>query len=313
MTALDAVSTFIPPARVTIDDVIDQLQLDEHRIGAFRRFFGLREACIHPTGTFTDLMIAAAGNLDALRGCLPRVRYLIHARTIDGAEPDAVSSLQRVRSALGLDHAITFTVTEHACASGLLAVDIAGRLLAQDGDASGLVLVLTGEKALTPEARVIPGISIMGEGAAAVLVRHGGSTDRMLTYATHTLDRINRYPKVSDSAAQAFNDAYVDSLAEVILAVLRGAGIRLAELSLILPHNVNRISWIQLCKRLKYPLDQVLLNNVPILGHCFCADPFINFATALNLRILRRGDRYLMASVGLGTRGAIFSAMAFEH
>ena len=45
-------------------------------------------------------------------------------------------------------------------------------------------------------------------------------------------------------------------------------------------------------------------------GHCFCADPFINYRTAVERQLLRRGDRYLMAAIGLG---AAFSAQVFEH
>ena len=58
------------------------------------------------------------------------------------------------------------------------------------------------------------------------------------------------------------------------------------------------------------PLERVFLDNVPVTGHCFCADPFINYRTALDLGRLRPGDHYLIAAVGLG---ATFSAMVFEH
>jgi 3-oxoacyl-[acyl-carrier-protein] synthase-3 len=49
---------------------------------------------------------------------------------------------------------------------------------------------------------------------------------------------------------------------------------------------------------------------VPISGHCFGADYFINFASADGLGMLRPGEYYLMAAVGLG---ATFSAMVFQH
>ncbi|MDF2807909.1 MAG: 3-oxoacyl-ACP synthase, partial [Cellulosimicrobium sp.] len=68
-----------------------------------------------------------------------------------------------------------WTLTQHACASALLAVDVAGRLLAADRDPDALALVLTGEKAFSPGSRLIEGTTIMGEGTAAVLVAADGA------------------------------------------------------------------------------------------------------------------------------------------
>jgi hypothetical protein len=53
-----------------------------------------------------------------------------------------------------------------------------------------------------------------------------------------------------------------------------------------------------------------LLDNVPVTGHAFCADAFINYETAAQRGLLRHGDRYIIAAAGLG---ATFSAMVFEH
>jgi 3-oxoacyl-[acyl-carrier-protein] synthase-3 len=84
----------------------------------------------------------------------------------------------------------------------------------------------------------------------------------------------------------------------------------LDDISLIFPHNVNRITWVHLCKHLGIPVDRVFLENIPNIGHNFCADTFLNYRTARDLGRLRDGDRYIMAVVGLG---GTFSAMVFEH
>ncbi len=88
------------------------------------------------------------------------------------------------------------------------------------------------------------------------------------------------------------------------------AGVSLSELSLILPHNVNVLSWQRLCRRIGFPVSRVLLDNVPVTGHAFCADSFINYVTAMERGLLRTGDRYLIAAAGVG---ATFSAMVVEH
>jgi 3-oxoacyl-[acyl-carrier-protein] synthase III len=84
----------------------------------------------------------------------------------------------------------------------------------------------------------------------------------------------------------------------------------LADISLILPHNVNALSWQRLGRRIGFPADRVLLSNVPVTGHAFCADAFINYTTAADRGLLRPGSRYLLAAAGLG---ATFSAMVVEH
>ena len=95
-----------------------------------------------------------------------------------------------------------------------------------------------------------------------------------------------------------------------MLAAADQAGLKLGEISLILPHNVNVVSWQRLSRRIGFPAERVLLDNVPVTGHVFCADTFLNYATAVAGGRLAPGDRYLVAAAGLG---ATFSAMVFEH
>ena len=69
------------------------------------------------------------------------------------------------------------TALSDRVASAMLAIDLAGRLLAADEDPDALALILAGEKAFTRDAQVLPGISVFGEAAAACLVRSQGPRD----------------------------------------------------------------------------------------------------------------------------------------
>jgi 3-oxoacyl-[acyl-carrier-protein] synthase-3 len=310
VTVLDAVSAFLPPARVRIEEIGAELGLDAKELLMFRRYYGLDEVRLFPDGGLIDLMSAALDKLDALRGREAQVRYVIQARTMEGATPYPDSPLHEICRRAGLTRAASFTLTQHACASGLFAVETAGRLLASDGDPDALALVFVGEKAFTPVLRTIPNTTFMGEGAAAVLVKHDGPKDHLLSYATRTHGQFHAGLLLPPDRAAEFETVYLDALAEVVLAAVAKAGMTLADLDLILPHNVNRLSWMRWCRRTGYPPERVLLDNMPVTGHCFGADAFLNYATATELGRLRSGDRYLMASVGLG---ATFSAMVFEH
>jgi 3-oxoacyl-[acyl-carrier-protein] synthase III len=288
MTALEAVSVYLPPTREPIENLPEPL-------------YGL-------------LMKAAAG-LDALRGLEHRVRYVLYARTIPVVGPYPVNPLHDVCQALGLGHALAFTVTHQSCASGLLAIDMAGRLLAtdgqdgngQDGRPGGLALILTGEKAFTRDAQLFADTTIFGEGASACLVSAFGVRDRLLAYASNVRGGFDTATGDNDERRQR---ECRPLLAEVMRQALDEAGLTLGDIRVVLPHNVSLVTWQQMCVLLGLPLDRVLLDNTPANGHVFCADMFINYQTARKRGLLQPGDRYLAASAG---GGATFAAMVFEH
>jgi 3-oxoacyl-[acyl-carrier-protein] synthase III len=310
VTTLEAIATYLPDQRVPIEDLAGQLGLTPMKVKLFKRFHGLAEVRLEPGGTLLDLLLGATARLDALRGREHQVRYVLHARSMPVVVPYPLNPLHELCDVLGLQHAIAFTVTHHACATGLLAIDIAGRLLAADTDPGALALVLTGEKAFTRDAQLVPETSVFGEAAAACLVRSDGQWDRLLAYATSIHGEFDGRLEDQPELMTRYQKEYPTSLAGAMLAAVAQAGLRIDEISLILPHNVNVVSWQRLCRRIGFPVDRALLDNVPVTGHAFCADLFINYTTAAERGLLRPGDRYLIAAAGLG---ATFSAMVFEH
>jgi len=310
VTAIEAVASYLPEQRVSVEDVAGRLALTSMQTRLFRRFLGLAEIRLDPDGTLLDLLSAAVSRLDRLRGREHLVRYVLYARAMPVVAPYPVNTLHDLCRAFGLGHAVSFTVTHHACATGLLAVDVAGRLLAADADPDALALVVAGEKAFTRDAQYVPGTSIFGEGAAACLVSADGPRDRVLAYASSIRGEFDGRLDALPEMASRFEKEYPLSLAEAISAALSQAGVSLEEISLILPHNVNALSWQRLCRRIGFPPDRVLLANVQVTGHAFCADTFINYTTAAECGLLRSGRKYLLAAAGLG---ATFSAMVVEH
>jgi 3-oxoacyl-[acyl-carrier-protein] synthase III len=318
MTALEAVSVYLPPARIPIESLAGSLGLTGMQVKLFRRFHGLREVGRDPDESLPRLLLKAAAGLDALRGQEDRVRYVLYARTMPVVAPYPVNPLHEVCRALGLDHALAFTITHQSCAGGLLAIDMAGRLLAaeaadrpdgQDARDGPLALILAGEKAFTREAQMFADTTIFGEGASACLVSAFGARDRMLAYASNVRGEFDSATGGNDARLQR---EYRPSLAEVMRRALAEAGLTLDDIRVVLPHNVNVVTWQRMCVLLKFPLDRVLLDNIPASGHVFCADVFANYQTACERGLLQPGDRYLAAAVGAGG-GATFAAMVFEH
>lgn len=313
MTALEAVATYTPERRVPIESLADRLDLTTMQVKLFRRFHGLAQLHLDPDESPRDLLLGSAGRLDELRGREHRVRYVLYARAFPVGAPYPVNPLREVCDTLGLAHALAFTVTQQSCAGGLLALDMAGRLLAAEPDTADgeppLALILAGEKAFTRDAQLLPETSLFGEGSSACLVSRDGPRDRMLAYAA---DLRGEFDGEQEEVAGPFQRVYRPALEEAIRAALDRAGLGIDDIRLILPHNVNVVTWQRLCRRMGFPIDRVVLDNVAINGHIYCADAFFNYQTARAGGLLRPGDRYVVAAVGAGL-GATFSAMVFEH
>jgi len=67
VTALDAVSVYLPAARASVESLAGPLGLTELQVRMFRRFHGLKEIRVDPDGTLPDLLLGAANGLAGLR------------------------------------------------------------------------------------------------------------------------------------------------------------------------------------------------------------------------------------------------------
>lgn len=312
MTALAEVAAYVPSRRVPIESLALDLGLSPMQVRVFQRYHGLAEISRDPGRSLLDLLTCATGQLTLLREQRERVRYVIYARSMPVVAPFPLNPLHELSGRLGLGHAVGFTLTHQACATSLLAIDLAGRMLAADGDRDGFALVVAGEKAFTRMARVVPQTSVFAEVSAACLVSQAGPRDRLLAYAAESRGEFDGDPAENPDLLPSFQNEYPAALAGVIAAAVAGAGLRLDDVSLILPHNVNLVSWRRVCRKLNFPVAKVLLDNVPSVGHGFCADAFVNYRTAAARGLLGPGDRYVIAAAGAAL-GATFAAMVFQH
>ena len=311
MTALAGVGGHLPGLSVTIEDLAGYLELAPRQVQVFRRFHGLAAVPRRAPGeTLTDLLVGAGTAVKELAGNEHRVRYVLHARGLPVVSPYPANLVRDVARRLGLERATAFAITHHACATNLLAIDAAGRLLAEDGDPDALALIVAGDAIWTKEAEYVPEISVFGEGAGACLVAADGPRDRVLSYVTRSRGEYDGRIMDDPVLLARFQREYPEALADVVVAAVDGAGLALDDIGLILPHNVNTVSWRRLAKRIGYPVDRILLDNVPVTGHSSTADAFLNYATAAERDLLEPGRPYLIAAAGLG---ATFSAMVLSH
>jgi 3-oxoacyl-[acyl-carrier-protein] synthase-3 len=311
VTALAGVSAYLPEHRVTITELAGELLLSPAHVQVLQRKYGMREVRRRaPDETGTDLLVSAVRALAELPGREHLVRYVIYARGVPVAVPFPVNPVHELCDRVGLGHALPFTVTHHACVTNLLAIDLAGRLLAADGDPDALALIVAGETVFTQDTELPPEARIFGEGAGACLVSAHGQRDRVLGYACEQRGDLDHWaPGVTDHA-ERFAKAYRGTLCDVINTAVDAAGLRRSDIALLLPHNVNVVSWQRVCAQLDFPVDRVLLDNVALAGHAFAADLFLNYRLAAERNLLAEGTVYLAAAAGYG---ATFAAMVFQH
>jgi len=311
MTALREVAGHLPERRVPLEELLGDWDLPASTLDTLRRSYGYSEVRRQKPGeTLLDLLVNAARGLSTLPANASRIRHVLYARTVPVSLPHPLNPLPELCELLGLHEATAFAVGHHGCASGLLAVDIAGRLLAVDDDPDAMALILAGEQVFTLDETLRPEAQIFGEASAACLVSADGPHDKVRGYAALQRGDLDHWAPEPTDFAERFGKEYTTLMGEVISAATARAGLRPDELRLILPHNINVRSWRKVCRRLDLPPEMVLLDNVPLIGHTFAADSFLNYRTAVDDGLLAPGDHYLIASAGYG---AIFSAMVLEH
>ncbi|HYS36395.1 MAG TPA: 3-oxoacyl-[acyl-carrier-protein] synthase III C-terminal domain-containing protein [Pseudonocardiaceae bacterium] len=309
-TMIESVATYLPPHEVSVGELKTELGVNDNAVKVYERVFGLRSVRLERETTIVNLLLSAASQLDGLAGRQRRIRVLIHARTIEPADPRSGSTLSELRRRLGLDRAVAFALSQHACASGLLAIDVAAKLLATIADPGALALVVTGEKVYPHVVRLMAPVTVVGDGAAACLVRLGTERDVMCGYATRTHGAYFAGFSAPPEVRAKFQREYPGYITEVVEKALDEAGVRLPDVALVLPDNTRRNVWLQWSRMTGFPVDRILLDNLPVTGHCFCADHFLNYDTARRRRLLEPGSYYIMAATG---QGGIFSAAVFRH
>lgn len=309
-TTLERIESFLPERSVRIDELAGSLNLRKAEIGVFRKIYGLDRLRFDPQASLFDLVLPPARQ--ALKA-LPEGReiaYVIYAHTMQTLTPPHLDAAQQIRADLGLHDAEAFALTQQACVSSLGAVDLAGELLRAEAPEGAYALMVTGERAYSPKIQLIPNSAIMAEAAAACLVTLDGEGDVVLAHVTHTLGEYAAGLDMTRAEIQSFGQAYGPALGEIIHRAVREAGLTFDDIALVIPHNVNMVSWRQTIKDMGAAPEKFFLDNIPLYSHCYASDVFVNYTTLRDQGRLVEGGHYVLVSVGLG---ATFGAMVITH
>jgi len=310
MIYLKRIHAYVPSKRVHIADLRDRLGLDSHQVRIYNRMFGLSTIAVAEDMDLPRLLEQSLMRLmddDSIRP--DRIKYVIHCRTTPFVMPHHHDILTVLKQKYGLGHAISFSITNQNCATGIAAIELAGRLLA-DEDEDAEAVILSGELAFHPAVQIIPNNAIFGDASASILVGKKGARNRAIAFRSKILGQYGSGVFEDSDLMKRFGQDYIPALVSTVHEALESAGITPEQLSLILVHNVNLLSWNMFSQASGIPVEKIYLDNVSEIGHCFTSDPFINYTSALKNNRIRPGDYIMFAAVGMG---AIFSAAVIRH
>jgi 3-oxoacyl-[acyl-carrier-protein] synthase III len=303
---MSEVSCFIPDNLLDIEEIGEKLGLSSSERKVFKKIYGLEKIPIASHMEPVDFHKRPVEDLLKKTKVDPlSVKYLIHAHTAKVNAPFGDSIVRRIKKELNLINANAFGTAINNCVSVLMAFDMANKLLKTPEENA---IIMCGDIGFTRVLRLIPHTSILGDASIAVLVNKNSACNQLLSLVFHTDGKYAKGIWMGEES-KLFEMHYATFLSDTILAALKKINLKLDQVKLILPHNVNLLSWQRVAKQLTIPVSQIYLDNIKKYSHCFGADPFINYCSAVNEKRLSPGDLYVVATVGLG---AVFAAAVFK-
>jgi 3-oxoacyl-[acyl-carrier-protein] synthase-3 len=227
------------------------------------------------------------------------------------ATPDQTfpSTATKVQAALGIDDCIAFDV--HAVCTGFLyALSVADSMLRSGGANCALVIgAETFSRILDWDDR---GTCVLfGDGAGALVLRAEETESGILATKLHADGRHNdllfvdggpsttgTVGKLRMKGREVFRHAVVN-LAEVMGEVLDGAGLSLADVDWVVPHQANARILDATAKKLGLPPEKVVV-TVDRHANTSAASVPLAFDTAVKDGRIKRGDLVVLEAMGGG-------------
>ncbi|MFD4372912.1 3-oxoacyl-[acyl-carrier-protein] synthase III C-terminal domain-containing protein [Streptomyces sp. NPDC058486] len=305
---LSAVATRLPQHVEPVADFLVRQGLSPRERRVFDRVYSLRETRVLEDGeSFEELLLDAGA--EALRG--ERADLVLYGHTLL-SQPMAYGTgfAGRVRRRLGTPGTPVFGVSQVACTSVLHSIDLAARYLTRTDGPERRVLVLGGDQGSVSDGpRFIPGVTVAGDGAAAVVVRRGHGRYALLASARDKDTRFHQNLRLDEESAPLYGAATAEGAVRVVRAAVARAGLSLEDIDWVLPHHNNAMFWRSFSSMTGVPRSRIVLDLLPRYGHTFGIDGLLGVAHLDRAARLRPGERCVLVALG---QGAYFSALVIE-
>lgn len=295
MLSLEKYAVFIPDNFLPVINMEYETGLSKSMLSIFKLIYGLNIIPIWKSDLKSLLTIPLhklmSDSIDH-----DRIKYIIYVHTASWVSLIDDSIEIYLKKYFPFTQAHVWESSLYKCVGYFKAVELLQHILSPED----LGLIITGEVAFTPKLRVVPRSTIVGDAATASLFSLSGLRHHLMSVKTKLVQGYEKGIYLTDDQLKAFEKKYIGETVSVIAEVLDDACIRLDDITLILPHNVNMPTWQKIAEILRFPTEKIYLHNISKMGHTFCSDHLINLQSAIAERYLHVGDYYLMVGCGLG-------------
>jgi len=212
------------------------------------------------------------------RGWLTRVTHLIYAHSQAfsmPAPPESVFSALLGRYDT-LRPALSFSVEHAACASSVMALELAARLLHQDGAVDALALVVTSDRVFgNASHRIRQDGGVQSDGASALLVGTRGLRCCFGGITISTYDKLHEGPSTPENAATIARTTWLHTR-QMLGEHRQHTGLDVADAAAILPINADYPYWLKIARALRIPPELIYADGITQRGHACSADLAVN-------------------------------------
>jgi 3-oxoacyl-[acyl-carrier-protein] synthase III len=304
---ISAGAYWLPPKAVSVEALAraGKIKSSKAQLSAF----GFRTVCVAGRSSAYDLAEAAVARLLRRAGTRPdEIDVLLYTSALPERAPrlravaDPVAQFRyqatQLQYRFGMTRASVIGIAQAGCASFLSATRVARDMIAAEPSIRRVLCVSSDVLPRGSRREIL--YNLISDGACAAVVERDSPVNRIVAYAQVT----KGYYWDSRTRGTEIIASYLPTARFVISEALERARLRLADIRLILPHNVNRKSWDILLELLGARKGQFFGRNIGLKGHTIAADNIINLQDAVARGLVKRGDRLLLFTFGFGAHWA---------
>ena len=227
-----------------------------------------------------------------------KTQLLIHAHSTLNESP-TWSTPCRLQHELKLNNAVSFSVSQKGGNSTLTSLNIACSLITAENELD-TVIVIASDKIVPPCRRALPGPTLLSDGAGALVLRRSDCGIQFIGSHVRDFSEVwTPHGRTGESQAN-FVDFVACQARNLLKELLQELGLRMNEVSLIIPPNLNVFLAPRIAEECSVPLDTLLVSNVSCCGNLGSAELIVNLARAAEEREFKPQDVIVVLSLGYG-------------
>lgn len=308
---LAALAYYLPPKTLSLETLARTGRIESNR--KTLREFGFSKVRVAERASAHDLAERAVARLFRRSRIRPAdVDVILYASALpigiprNPASPAALfhypATLLQYR--FGMPQASVIGISQAGCVSFLSATRLAADMIRAEPPIHRVLCVSS--DVLPPAGKREVLYNLISDAACAAIVERRSERNRLVAFSQVT----KGFYWDSENKGNEIIASYFPTARFVIQDALEKARLRLSDIRLIIPHNVNRKSWEILLKLLGARKTQFFGRNIGAKGHTIAADNIINLLDAIQSRRIRRGDYVLLFTFGFG---AHWACMVLQH